>query len=307
MLLTPDASCSHFHEVFLTRLALEPAVLVHVESTQGSAPREAGTWMAVFAQALVGTVGGGHLEHVAIAQARAILKNASASCVQAACAADGEQTIQLGLQQVQQTMRFALGPALGQCCGGVVHVRFEPVRAQDVPALTVRLQQARLRTLAPVALFGGGHVGHALTRLLVSLPNLPFALTWIDSRDGIFPTGLPSSVVCEHSEPVQAAVRGVAAQSRVLIMSFSHAEDLDILSACLQRQREHADLPYIGLIGSKTKWATFRHRLQARGFTPDELAHVTSPIGVPGIAGKEPEVIAVAVLAQLLQTANHLP
>ena len=282
-------------------------MLVHVESTQGSAPREAGTWMAVFAQALVGTVGGGHLEHVAIAQARAILKNASASCVQAACAADGEQTIQLGLQQVQQTMRFALGPALGQCCGGVVHVRFEPVRAQDVPALTVRLQQARLRTLAPVALFGGGHVGHALTRLLVSLPNLPFALTWIDSRDGIFPTGLPSSVVCEHSEPVQAAVRGVAAQSRVLIMSFSHAEDLDILSACLQRQREHADLPYIGLIGSKTKWATFRHRLQARGFTPDELAHVTSPIGVPGIAGKEPEVIAVAVLAQLLQTANHLP
>ena len=306
MLLIPDASYSHFHEVFLTRLALEPAVLVHIESTQGSAPREAGTWMAVFTQALVGTIGGGHLEHVAIAQARAILKTASASCAQAACTADDRRVIQPTLQPTQQTMRFALGPALGQCCGGVVHVRFEPVRAQDVPALTVRLQQARLRTLAPVALFGGGHVGHALTRLLVSLPNLPFALTWIDSRDGIFPAGLPSSVVCEHSEPVQAAVRGVAAQSRVLIMSFSHAEDLDILSACLQRQREHADLPYIGLIGSKTKWATFCHRLQARGFTPDELAHVTSPIGVPGIAGKEPEVIAVAVLAQLLQTANHL-
>ena len=305
MLLTLDASYSHFHEVFLARLALEPAVLVHVESTQGSAPREAGTWMAVFTQALVGTVGGGHLEHVAIAQARAILKDASATCVQAACAADDGRVTQPILQPTHQTMRFALGPALGQCCGGVVHVRFEPVRAQDVPALTVRLQQARLSTLMPVALFGGGHVGHALTRLLVSLPNLPFSLTWIDSRDGIFPTGLPSSVVCEHSEPVQAAVREVAAQSRVLIMSFSHAEDLDILSACLQRQREQADLPYIGLIGSKTKWATFRHRLQARGFTPDELAHVTSPIGVPGIAGKQPEVIAVAVVAQLLQTIGR--
>ena len=304
MLLTPDASYSHFHEVFLARLALEPAVLVHVESTQGSAPREAGTWMAVFAQALVGTIGGGHLEHVAIAQARAILKDSSATCVQAACAADDGRVTQPILQPTHQTMRFALGPTLGQCCGGVVHVRFEPVRAQDVPALTVRLQQARLRTLMPVALFGGGHVGHALTRLLVSLPNLPFALTWIDSRDGIFPTGLPSSVVCEHSEPVQAAVRDLTAQSRVLIMSFSHAEDLDILSVCLQRQREQADLPYIGLIGSKTKWATFRHRLQARGFTPDELAHVTSPIGVPGIAGKQPEVIAVAVVAQLLQTTD---
>ena len=305
MLLTLDASYSHFHEVFLARLALEPAVLVHVESTQGSAPREAGTWMAVFTQALVGTVGGGHLEHVAIAQARALLKSASATCSQAACAADDGRVTQPILQPTHQTMRFALGPALGQCCGGVVHVRFEPVRAQDLPALTVRLQQARLSTLMPVALFGGGHVGHALTRLLVSLPNLPFSLTWIDSRDGIFPTGLPSSVVCEHSEPVQAAVREVAAQSRVLIMSFSHAEDLDILSACLQRQREQADLPYIGLIGSKTKWATFRHRLQARGFTPDELAHVTSPIGVPGIAGKQPEVIAVAVVAQLLQTIGR--
>ena len=307
MLLTLDASYSHFHEVFLARLALEPAVLVHVESTQGSAPREAGTWMAVFAQALVGTIGGGHLEHVAIAQARAILKDSSATCVQAACAADDGRVTQPILQPTHQTMRFALGPALGQCCGGVVHVRFEPVRAQDLPALTVRLQQARLSTLMPVALFGGGHVGHALTRLLVSLPNLPFSLTWVDSRDGIFPTGLPSSVVCEHSEPVQAAVREVAAQSRVLIMSFSHAEDMDILSACLQRQREQADLPYIGLIGSKTKWATFRHRLQARGFTPDELAHVTSPIGVPGIAGKQPEVIAVAVVAQLLQTTDHRP
>ena len=309
MFLPLDASHSHFHEVFLDRLAFESAVLVHIESTQGSVPREAGTWMAVFADALVGTVGGGHLEQVAITQARALLKSVFAACPQTGCSADDgrvvEPVLEHMLEPAHQTMRFALGPALGQCCGGVVHVRFEPVSPQDVPALTARLQEVRLRTRVPVALFGGGHVGHALTRLLVSLPDLPFALTWIDSRDGIFPTGLPSSVVCEHSEPVQSAVRHLAAQSRVLIMSFSHAEDLDIVSACLQRQRERADLPYIGLIGSKTKWATFRHRLQARGFTAAELAHITSPIGIPGIAGKQPEVIAVAVVAQLLQTMGH--
>jgi xanthine dehydrogenase accessory factor len=108
--------------------------------------------------------------------------------------------------------------------------------------------------------------------------------------------------VCEHSEPVQAAVAGLAPQSRVLIMSFSHAEDLDVVAACLTRQRAQADLPFVGLIGSKTKWAAFSHRLRARGFTPAELAHITCPIGVPGITGKEPEVIAVAVAAQLLQT-----
>ena len=287
MSFSATASFHHFHDVFLERLALEPAVLVHIESTQGSAPRGEGTWMAVFADTLVGTVGGGHLEYVAIAQARAHLKNTDAG---------GSQ---LGNSAANQPMRFALGPALGQCCGGVVYVRFESVSAKDVPALTVRLQQALLRALVPVALFGGGHVGHALVRVLVSLP---FALTWIDSRDGVFPSDLPPQVACEHSEPVQAAVPSLAPQSRVLIMSFSHAEDLDVLAACLQRQRERSDLPYIGLIGSQTKWSTFRHRLDARGYTKAELAHVTSPIGVPGIAGKEPEVIAVAVAAQLLQT-----
>ena len=84
-------------------------------------------------------------------------------------------------------------------------------------------------------------------------------------------------------------------------MSFSHAEDLDVVAACLKRRRERGDLPFIGLIGSRTKWATFRHRLEHRGFSQDEMAQVTCPIGIPGIKGKEPEVIAVAVAAQLLQ------
>ena len=265
-------------EDFLARLTLAPAVLVEVADAQGSVPREAGTWMAVFADALVGTIGGGHLEYDAIARARALL------------AGEGEREA--------TTLRVALGPSLGQCCGGVVQLRFECVSAGDAPALAQRLGRA---ALTPVALFGGGHVGHALVRVLAPLP---FSLTWIDSRDDIFPGSLPPRVEAEYSDPVQAAVPRLAPQSRVLIMSFSHAEDLDIVAACLQRQREKSDLPYIGLIGSKTKWAAFRHRLEARGFTSDELAHVTSPIGVPGIAGKEPEVIAVAVAAQLLQTVD---
>jgi xanthine dehydrogenase accessory factor len=258
--------------MFLSRLDREPAVLVQVASTEGSVPREAGTWMAVFAGTVVGTLGGGHLEYQAIATARARLQGVPADAAQS---------------------RFVLGPSLGQCCGGVVLLRFEPVGPGDVPALRLRL----VDNLQPLALFGGGHVGHALVQLL---STLPFALTWIDSRDGIFPRGLPPRVVCEQSDPVQGAVRALAPQSRVLIMSFSHAEDLAIVVECLKRQRERADLPFIGLIGSQTKWATFRHRLQARGFTPAELAQVSCPIGLPGIEGKEPAVIAVAVAAQLL-------
>ena len=112
---------------------------------------------------------------------------------------------------------------------------------------------------------------------------------------------MPSNVVCEHSDPVAAAVAGLVSGSLVLVMSFSHAEDLDVVAACLRRQRERSDLCHLGLIGSKTKWATFRHRLQERGFQPDELQQVGCPIGIAGVVGKEPEVIAIAVAAQMLQ------
>ena len=96
-------------------------------------------------------------------------------------------------------------------------------------------------------------------------------------------------------------MRDLPAQSLVLVMSFSHAEDLDIVCACLRRQRERGDLPFIGLIGSATKWAVFQKRLAERGFAESEIAQITCPIGLPGIPGKEPEVIAIAVAAQLLQ------
>lgn len=254
------------------QLATRDAVLVRVDHTKGSAPREPGAWMAVFGDALVGTIGGGHLELQAIAEARR----------------------RLGGGEGEPVLRYPLGPGLGQCCGGVVWLRFERLARADAPGLAARLQSH----FTPVALFGGGHVGKALVNVLATLP---FAVTWIDSRDEIFPAQVPDNVACEYSDPVQAAVAGLAPGSRVVIMSFSHAEDLDIVAACLRRLREHDDLPYVGLIGSKTKWATFRHRLEERGFTEEELARITCPIGVPGIQGKEPEVIAVAVAAQLLQ------
>ena len=269
-------------DLFLSRLLAAPAVLVRVHSTEGSAPRDAGAWMAVFTDFLLGTIGGGHLEHQAIERARELL---------------ALQPSKSGPEQgaaAPELMRMALGPSLGQCCGGVVHLSLQRVNAQDAATLRQQLYTPRML----VALFGGGHVGHALAELLA---RLPVALHWIDSLEGIFPDALPAHVVCEHSEPVQGAVASLAPGSRVLIMSFSHAEDLDVLALCLTRQRTQGDLPYIGLIGSQTKWASFRHRLEARGFTTEELAHVTCPIGVPGIEGKEPEVIAVAVAAQLLQ------
>ena len=288
------------------RLAREPAVLVRVHATEGSVPREAGAWMAVMAGDVIGTIGGGHLEFEAIAQAREklaapqVLPAPAAPSTPSTPSAPSAPSAQLANSAQSapastgpEIRRQALGPSLGQCCGGVVHLAFEPLGPQDAAGLRARLAPA----LAPLALFGGGHVGRALVNVL---STLPYAITWVDSREGVFPDGLPPQVRCEHSEPVQDAVDGLAPGSAVLVMSFSHAEDLDIVAACLRRQRARADLDFIGLIGSRTKWATFRHRLGARGFTEAELAGITCPIGLPGLVGKEPEVIAVSVAAQLL-------
>ena len=269
---------------FLRLLVSNPAVWVTVRAHRGSVPRESGAWMAVFADATVGSIGGGHLEWQAIDQARHLLNKPSGP----------------------NTRRYALGPSLGQCCGGEVTLQFEPISSADLPR--VRQQLAAQQALwPPVALFGGGHVAAALVQVLA---NLPFRVQWLDSRDGIFPDALPDNVQAEHSDPVQGGVAGLATGSRVLIMSFSHAEDLDVVAACLLRQRSRADLPFIGLIGSRSKWAVFSHRLAERGFSAAELAQVTCPIGVPGIAGKAPDVIAVAVAAQLLllnSTVDDIP
>jgi xanthine dehydrogenase accessory factor len=249
-------------------------IRITVTQTLGSVPREAGTWMVVTPSSIIGTLGGGNVEFQAIGYARQF-KLGDAS-----------------------TKRFALGPSLGQCCGGVMDLSFEAITESQLNALQAKLDMA----CQPIALFGGGHVGRAITSLLASLP---YRVTWIDSRDEIFPANTNTRITCEHSDPVQSAVVDLASGSQVLIMSFSHAEDLEIVQQCLKRNRDRNDLPFIGLIGSKTKWATFQNRLRERGFSDAELAQITCPIGIEGITGKEPEVIAVAVAAQLLQIRSH--
>ncbi len=282
----------------LDKLAQQDAVLITIDRFEGSSPREVGAWMLVFGDEVLGTVGGGNLEFQAIAHARSALEQHARTGIASSAPAPAAAAT---LQPQDELRRYPLGPTLGQCCGGVVHLKFSFVSAQDAikrEASHAIIHWSRGLNAFKVALFGGGHVGKALVNVL---GTLPCAITWIDSRDEIFPEDVPSHVQCEHSAPVHAAVNDVPAGSYVLIMSFSHAEDLDVVAACLMRLREKNDLPFIGLIGSKTKWATFRHRLQERGFSASEIARITSPIGIDGIAGKEPEVIAVSVAAQLLQ------
>ncbi len=263
------------------------AVVVEVRDAKGSVPRAAGTRMLVAADEVVGTVGGGHLELRAITDARDLMARglAAAGSDDAAARAAG------AAPAVQQ--RIALGPSLGQCCGGVLTLCFTPLLGANP------LQWAAPQARFELQLYGAGHVGRAIVQLLA---GVACRVQWIDERDSEFPShSLPPHIQSLCVEPVQAEVAQAAPGSYFLVLTHSHELDMAITQAILAR----GDFGYLGLIGSQTKRARFEHRLLARGVSPQLLQRLVCPIGVPGITGKEPEVIAVAVVAQLLQAASR--
>jgi xanthine dehydrogenase accessory factor len=248
------------------------AIELQVRHARGSVPREAGTRMLVAADAVAGTIGGGHLELQAIAAARAQL-----------AAGDG------GVHDTP----IALGPSLGQCCGGALVLRRQPLSDQGLR------HWPQPQPLFTLQLYGAGHVGRAIARLLA---DIACRVQWIDERADEFPVepGPPHlQRVCVDA--VEAEVAHAPPGAFYLVLTHRHDLDERITQAVLAR----GDFGYLGLIGSATKRARFLHRFEARGVPHDTLARLTCPIGVPGIAGKQPELIAVAVVAQLLQVAGR--
>jgi len=243
-----------------------PSVIeVQVKQTKGSAPREAGTRMWVSATETHGTIGGGNLEYTALKIAREMLLSGEA----------------------HRSRKFALGDALGQCCGGAVTLEFTRKEALEPDPVQM-----------DVALFGAGHVGRELARIL---GRLPCRLTWIDPRPDAFPAevGANTRVVIEE-EPAWM-VDEAPANACYLVMTHSHALDLEIVERVLKRN----DVRFLGLIGSDTKAAKFRARLKARGIDSSRLV---CPIGLVK-AGKHPAEVAVSVAAQLiaLDTSARAP
>jgi xanthine dehydrogenase accessory factor len=253
------------------------AIVVEVSAARGSVPRETGTRMLVGAGQCAGTIGGGHLEWKAIAMAREML------------AADDPGP---------RTEHYPLGPALGQCCGGAVTLSYSVL---DAAALAAWPQDAPLFELQ---LYGAGHVGRAIVR---ALAPLPVRVTWIDEREDEFDAARDLLAGTGRAriericiDTLEAEVRHAPPGAFYLVLTHQHDLDLRITEAILRR----ADFAYLGLIGSKTKRQRFVHRFEERGIAPELLARITCPIGVPGIDGKEPEVIAAAVVAQLLQRSE---
>jgi xanthine dehydrogenase accessory protein XdhC len=262
------------------------AVVVMVAEAQGSVPREAGAAMLVAASGATGTIGGGTVEHRALAVAREMLADTGPAPV---------------------ILDFPLGPALDQCCGGHMRVAFAAFGAADLERLRAARgaldlwpggpMLAEVAAPRPVLIYGGGHVGAALAR---ALAPLPFAVRWVDARLGAFPAEIPAGVETVENPLPEAEARAASADALHVVLTHSHALDLEIVAAVLER----GEFGFLGLIGSATKKALFLRRLRERGIAEGRLVRLTCPIGVAGIRDKRPEVIAATVAVQLLQTAR---
>jgi xanthine dehydrogenase accessory factor len=252
------------------------AVVVEVTEARGSAPRPVGTRMLVFADEAIGTIGGGHLELKALQSARALLA---------------------GRDDAPRSEHFPLGPALGQCCGGAVTLGYAPLTA------AVLAQWHEPTPLLHLQLYGAGHVGRAIATLL---STLDVTVDWIDEREHEFPplttlgTPWPAHIRQVCVDAAEAEVRDAPPGAFYLVLTHEHDLDLRITEAVLRR----GDFGFLGLIGSKSKRQRFIHRFEQRGVAPEAIARMTCPIGVEGIAGKQPEVLALAAVAQLLQAAS---
>ncbi|MBF9232093.1 xanthine dehydrogenase accessory protein XdhC [Microvirga alba] len=285
------------------------AALISVHDVKGSAPREVGARMVVRPDgAYHGTIGGGQLEFRMLDIAREMLGQGRPSA---------------------RIVDQALGPDLGQCCGGRVKILIETFDRQDLPDLKpliaeeaeggqfqveCRLEHGRVRrelssavgddawtqwrevhgeALTPVLLFGAGHVGRAL---VLALAPLPFSVRWLDDRDDAFPAHVPANTTPVALRDPEAEIAEADPRSLILVMTHDHPLDMAIAAAALRR-----GFPYVGLIGSATKRARFEKRFRELGLSEEKIDALACPIGIPGIAGKEPAIVAASVVAQLLQ------
>jgi xanthine dehydrogenase accessory factor len=290
--------------------------LISLVKVEGSSPRESGARMVVRPSgAFNGTIGGGALEWEALEAARAALAAGRGA-------------------PVRRTV--SLGPDLAQCCGGRVQWLIETFDARDTAELAALAAAERAgsfvaearkgadgrleRSILPwpggegaeiellpdgalrerffdastkLMLFGAGHVGRAL---VLALAPLPFKTRWIDPRREAFPERAPSNVTMVHSEEPARELAAAPDGGQILVMTHSHPLDLAITAEALSQRR----FSFVGLIGSATKRARFLSQMRAAGLTEETLARLVCPIGLPGVEGKEPAVIAAAIAAQLL-------
>jgi xanthine dehydrogenase accessory factor len=250
------------------------AVLVSVLSAKGSTPREAGAFMLVSGAAIYGTIGGGQLEYMAIDKAREMLRGGAS----------------------EDVMEIGLGPEIGQCCGGRVSLelrRIDEALAHEVIAAEARGLAARPH----VYVFGAGHVGNALCR---AMTLLPVRIILVDTRQAELDAA-PGGVEKRCAAMPESLVAEAPPGSAFLVLTHDHALDFLILKEALAR----TDAAYVGMIGSKSKRATFSSWFRCEGGDEAALARLVCPMGGSAVKDKRPEVIAALTVAEVMIALAH--
>ena len=262
------------HEDIRDFLRREPdSVLVAVTSAAGSTPRDTDAWMLVAAEGLFGTVGGGQLEYIAIDHARRALRQGVPA----------------------EAMTIPLGPEIGQCCGGRVDLSFTPVAA-DVAASLIARSDRETAERPHVYIFGAGHVGDALAS---ALSLVPVRTVLVDTREQELAASKAQGIeTCLTAMP-EAVVRDAPAGSSFVILTHDHALDFLIAAEALRRD----DTAYVGMIGSKTKRATFKNWLAREIGRPELFGRLICPIGGTAVRDKRPAVIAALAAAEIVTGA----
>ncbi|MFD2205422.1 xanthine dehydrogenase accessory protein XdhC [Kiloniella antarctica] len=295
--------------------------LVTMVEVLGSAPREAGTRMVIRPDGgFHGTIGGGTLEWRVLADAQKLMRNSHA---------------QLSWK------KYALGPELGQCCGGVVKLLIEVFEKSQLPEIKLLAEQENLgpfSTIGHVAenkihreinpetstdlthlcLSSDGNLyesygqkkrsvylfgaGHVGRAMMLSMASLDFDLTWIDSRENALPSMVPGNVAKVFTPSPVSTLNSAPDEAFVVILTHSHSLDLDLVNAALSEDR----FGYVGVIGSTTKKARFRNRLRDAGLEKNTIDKLVCPIGIEGINSKHPAAIAASVIAELLVKDEEL-
>ncbi|TDO99859.1 xanthine dehydrogenase accessory protein XdhC [Marinomonas balearica] len=179
------------------------------------------------------------------------------------------------------TEDFPLGATLGQCCGGFVTVLYESV----------------LQNMRHIAIFGAGHVGKAVVHCL---ENIPASISWVDSRTDEFPEYIPKNTVKKPYEFPVDAIPDMPPETYYLVLTHNHQLDLELVENILKRN----DVAFLGVIGSKTKSARFKHRLKAKGFSNQQINQMQCPVGEPDIISKQPGEIAISIIANILKATS---
>ena len=265
-----------FKKIIDARKYTKEIIKAKLISTEGSVPRNSGTFMLITSKYLFGSIGGGQLEYTIIEKSKKILKE--------------------NISEKNQILNIPLGPSIGQCCGGYVQVEITKYKNGNQ---SLKNEKILISKSDNIYIFGAGHIGQELSKRSI---DLEFNVHLIDSRNNYLKMLKEKKVTPIYVEFPWMLIKNLPQKSYYIVLTHSHDYDFRIINEILNIN----SFQFIGLIGSKTKMKRFSNRLIKLGHNQSIINNVECPIGLKNISSKKPAEIAIAIIGRLLEYRSNL-